>query len=46
MIQKFEDLQHLLNCSTNDFNIIEVTEIRIATQVSLENNLDPNNCSY
>ena len=34
------------SCTTNDFDIIVVTETRIQKQVSLENNLNPNNCSY
>ena len=35
-----DDLQHLLDCTKNNFDIIGVTETRITKQVSLLNNLN------
>ena len=42
----FDDLQHLLSCTKNNFDIVGVTEARITKQVSLLNNLYLNNYSY
>ena len=42
----FDDLQGLLSCTKNNFDIIEVTEIKITRQVSLLNNLYLDNHSY
>ena len=36
----FDDLQHLLSCTKNNFDIIGVTEIRIIKQVALLNILN------
>ena len=44
--KKIDDLQHLLSCTKNNFDIIGVTETRITKQVSLLNNLNLNNYSY
>ena len=44
--KKFDDLQHLLSCTKNNFDMIGVTETRITKQVSLLNNLNLNNYSY
>ena len=44
--KSFDDLQHLLSCMKNNFDIIGVTEARITKQVSLLNNLNLNNYSY
>ena len=44
--KNFDDLQNLLSCRKNNFDIIGVTETRITKQVSLLNNLDPNSYSY
>ena len=41
-----DDLQHLLSCTKNNFDIAGVTEARITKQVSLLNNLYVNNYSY
>ena len=41
--KNFGDIQHLLNCSKNFFDIIAISETRITKQVSLLNNLDLNN---
>ena len=42
----FDDLQHLLSCTKKDFDIIAIRETRITKQVSLLNNLNPNNYSF
>ena len=42
----FNDLQHLLKCMKNNFDIIGVSETIITKKVSLSNNLDLNNYSY
>ena len=42
----FDDLQHLLNCTKNFFEIIAKSETRITKQVSLSNNLNLNNYSF
>ena len=44
--KKIDDLQHLLSCTKNNFDIIGVTETRITKQVSLLNNFNLNNYSY
>ena len=41
-----DDLQHVLSCKKNDFNIKGVTETRINKQVPLLNNLNLNNYAY
>ena len=46
LLIRIDDLQHLLSCTKNNFDMIEVTEERIAKQVSLSNNLNLNNYSY
>ena len=38
--KNFDDLQHLLDCTKNNFDIIGVTKTRITKQVSLLNNLN------
>ena len=42
----FDDFQHLLNCTKTLFDIIVISETRITKQVSLSNNLNPNNYSF
>ena len=42
----FDDLQHLLNCTKKNFDILAVSETRITKQVSLLNNLNLNNYSF
>ena len=44
--KNFDDLQHLLNCTKNFFDIIAISETRITKQVSLLNNLNLNNYSF
>ena len=44
--KNFDDLQHLLSYTRNNFDIIGVTETRITKQVYLLNNLNLNNYSY
>ena len=44
--KNFDDLQHLLNCTKNLFDIIAISETRIIKQVSLLNNLNLNNYSF
>ena len=41
--KNFDDLQHLLSCTKNIFDIIAVSETRITKNVSLLNNLNLNN---
>ena len=41
--KNYDELQRLLNCSKIFFDIIVISETRIAKQVSLSNNLDLNN---
>ena len=41
--KSFDDLQNLLNCTKNNFEIIIISETRITKQVSLLNNLNLNN---
>ena len=41
--KSFDDLQNLLNCTKNNFDIIVISETRITKQVSLLNNLNLNN---
>ena len=38
--KKFDDLQHLLNCTKKFFDTIPISETRITKQVSLLNNLN------
>ena len=40
--KNFDDLQHLLSCTKTKFDIIAISETRIASQVSLLNNLNLN----
>ena len=42
----FHDLQHLLSCTKTKFDIIAISETRIARQVYLLNNLNLNNYSF
>ena len=44
--KNFDDLQHLLNCTKNLFDIIAISETRITKQVSSLNNLNLNNYSF
>ena len=44
--KSFDDLQHLLSCTKNTFDIIAITETRITKNVSLLNNLNLNNHSF
>ena len=44
--KNFDDLQHLLNCTKNLFDIIAISETRISKQVSLLNNLNLDNYSF
>ena len=44
--KNFDNLQRLLRCTKNNFDIIEVPEATITKQVSSLNNLNLNNCSY
>ena len=44
--KNFGDLQHLFSCTKNFFDIIAISETRITKQVSLLNNLNPNNYSF
>ena len=41
-----DDLQHLLSCTKIKFDMIAISETRIAKQVSLSNNLNLNNYSF
>ena len=41
--KNFDDLQHLLSCTKNLFDIIAISELRITKNVSLLNNLNLNN---
>ena len=43
--ESFDNLQHLLSCTRNNFDITGATETRITKQVSLLNNLNLNNYS-
>ena len=40
--KNFDDLQHFLSCTKNNFDIIGVTDTRITNQVSLLNNMNLN----
>ena len=42
----FDDLQHLLSYTENNFHILAITETKITKQVSLSNNLNLNNFFY
>ena len=44
--KNFDDLQHLLSCTKKFIDIIAISETRITKQVSLFNNLNPNNYSF
>ena len=44
--KNFDDLQHLLSSTKKVFDIIAVSETRIARQVSLLNNLNLNHYSF
>ena len=44
--KNFDDLQYLLNCSKNFFDLIAISETRITKQVSLLNKLNINNYSF
>ena len=44
--KNFDDLQYLLSCTKNLFDIIAVSETRIKKTVSLLNNLNLNNYSF
>ena len=44
--KNFDDLQHLLSCTKTKFDIIAISETRIARQVYLLNNLNLNDYSF
>ena len=44
--KNFDDLQHLLICTKERFDIIAISKTRIAKQVSLSNNLNLHNYSF
>ena len=44
--KNFDDLQHLLSCAKNSFDIMGVTKTRITKEVHLLNNLNLNNYLY
>ena len=46
LVKNFDDLQHLLSCTKTFFDIIAVSETRIAKNVSLLNYLNLNNYSF
>ena len=46
LLQNFDDLQHLLNCTKTFFHIIAISETKITKQVSLLNNLNLNIYSF
>ena len=46
LVKNFDDLQHLLSCTKNSFDIITLSETRITKNVSLLNYLNLNNHSF
>ena len=44
--KNFDDLQHLLNCTQKNFDIIAISETRITKNVSLLHNVNLNNYSF
>ena len=44
--KNFDDLQYLLSCTKNNFDIIAIRKTRITKQVPLLNNLSLNNYSF
>ena len=40
--KNFDDLQHLLNCTQKNFDIIAISETRVTKNISLLNNLNFN----
>ena len=44
--KNFDDLQHLLSCTKNFFDIIALSKTRLTKNVSLLNNLNLNNYSF
>ena len=44
--KNFDDFQHLLSCTKTKFDVIAMSETRIAKQVALSNNLNLNNYSF
>ena len=44
--KNYDDLQHLLNCTKNFFDIIAISETRIMKQVFLLSNLNLDNYSF
>ena len=44
--KNFDDLQHLLKCKKNNFDILGVSETKITKEVSLLNNWNTNNYFY
>ena len=44
--KNFDDLQHLLSSTQKNFDIIAISETRVAKNISLLNNLNFNNCSF
>ena len=44
--KNFDDLQHLLHCTKNLFDVIAISETTITKQVPLLNNLNLNNYSF
>ena len=44
--KNFNELEHLLSCTNNDFDIIAISETRITKNISITNNLTMNNLSF
>ena len=44
--KNFDDLEHLLSCTSKNFDVIAITETRITNHSSLTNNLTMNNFSF
>ena len=44
--KNFDDLQHLLRCTKNNFDMLRVSETKITKEVSLLNNWNINNYFY
>ena len=46
LYKNFDDLQHLLSCTQNNFDIIAISETRVTKNIALLNNLNFNNYSF
>ena len=44
--KNFDDLQHLLKCTNNVFDIVTTSETRIMKKTSLTSNINLNHCSF